>query len=482
MSSLERTAAALLLPGFDGTAVPRWVHERIAGGLGGVTLYGRNVGDASRLEALTAALHDQADGFVVCLDEEGGDVTRTEVASGSSYPGNGALGAVDDAALTFAVAASMGSMLAGFGIDLDLAPVVDVNVDAANPVIGIRAFGADPADVSRHTVAFVEGLQSAGVAACLKHFPGHGNTATDSHHDLPVVHDDRKTIERTALPPFRAGIRAGTRAIMTAHLIVPAYDSVPATLSRRILTGLLREELDFPGVIVSDGLDMGAIADGIGFLEGAVQCLAAGADLLCTGGSPTDDGTVEALIRSIVSAVEDGRLSADALEASAERVHEMGRWSHKLRAAAALPDLSVGLVAAQRALRIEGDVTVGSGALVLRLGSRPNEAAGVVPWGLGAPMSSSDPTVTERPVGSAEPVDPLLAAAAGRPLVVVVRDLHRIGWHQELVVALAAVRPDLVLVEMGLPVLRPTGVRGYVATWGAARVNAEAAARVLQRR
>ncbi|BEP16330.1 glycoside hydrolase family 3 protein [Acidothermaceae bacterium B102] len=482
MTSLERTAAALLLPGFDGTTVPRWVHDRIAGGLGGVTLYGRNVGDASRLAALTAELHDQADGFVVSLDEEGGDVTRTEVSSGSSYPGNGVLGAADDPALTYAVAASMGSMLAGFGIDLDLAPVVDVNIDAANPVIGIRAFGADPAEVSRHTIAFVEGLQSAGVAACLKHFPGHGNTATDSHHDLPVVHDDRETIERTALPPFRAGIAAGTRAIMTAHLIVPAYDSVPATLSRRILTGLLRDELGFAGVIVSDGLDMGAIADGIGFLEGAVQCLAAGADLLCTGGSPTDDGTVEALVRSIVAAVEDGRLSADALEASAERVHELGRWSHKLRAAAALPDPAIGFVAAQRALQVEGDVGVASGALVLRLASRPNEAAGVVPWGLGTPMSGYDPTVTELVVATDQSATPLLLAAADRPLVVVVRDLHRITWHQALVAILAQARPDLVLVEMGLPSLRPAGIRGYVATFGAARVNGEAAARVLQRR
>ena len=113
-------------------------------GLGGVTLYGRNVGDASRLSALTASLHAEGDGFVVSLDEEGGDVTRTEVASGSSYPGNGALGAVDDVSLTAAVAASMGSMLAAYGIDLDLAPVVDVNIDPANPVIGIRAFGSDP--------------------------------------------------------------------------------------------------------------------------------------------------------------------------------------------------------------------------------------------------------------------------------------------------------------------------------------------------
>ncbi len=482
MSSLERTAAALLLPGFAGTTAPPWVLARIGAGLGGVTLYGRNVGDASGLAALTASLHAESDSFVVSLDEEGGDVTRTEVASGSSYPGNGALGAADSPDLTLAVAASMGAMLAAYGIDLDLAPVVDVNIDPANPVIGIRSFGADPDAVSRHTVAFVEGLQSAGVAACLKHFPGHGNTATDSHHDLPVVHDDRETIERTALPPFRAGIAAGARSIMTAHLVVPAYDDAPATLSRRILTGLLREELGFTGVIVSDGLDMGAIADGIGFLEGAVQSLAAGSDLLCTGGSPTDEGTAQALIDAIVAAVADGRLSADALEASAERVRELGRWSAKLRAEAGVPDRSVGRVAAQRALVVEGDVAVPPGAVVLRLGSRPNEAAGVMPWGVGTPMVAHDPTVTALAVEAEVPVDGLLASAAGRPLVVVVRDLHRIAWHASLVAALSAARPDLVLVEMGLPMLRPSGVRGYLATNGAARVNGEVAAAVLQSR
>jgi beta-N-acetylhexosaminidase len=482
MSSLERTAAALLLPGFAGTTPPDWVLERIAGGLGGVTLYGRNVGDASRLAALSASLHAEGDGFVVSLDEEGGDVTRTEVASGSSFPGNGALGAADDEALTAAVAASMGSVLAGFGIDLDLAPVVDVNVDPANPVIGIRSFGADPAHVARHTVAFVAGLQSAGVAACLKHFPGHGNTATDSHHDLPVVHDDLETIDRIALPPFRAGMAAGARALMTAHLVVPAYDTVPATLSRRILTGLLREELGFTGVIVSDGLDMGAIADGIGFLEGAVQSLAAGADLLCTGGSPTDEGTVEALIAAIMAAVAQDRLSADALEASAERVRDLGRWSAKLRAEAAAADTSVGLLAARRALRVTGDPSVGTGAVVLQLHSRPNEAAGIIPWGVGAPMVAHDPTVTSVAVDTEASVEPLLAVAAGRPLVVVVRDLHRNAWHERLLADLATARPDLVVVEMGLPVHHPADVRGYVATYGAARVNGEVAADVLQSR
>jgi beta-N-acetylhexosaminidase len=476
----ERTISALLLPGFEGVTVPRWVLERIDGGLGGVTLYGRNVGDATRLAALTARLHDAGDGFVVSLDEEGGDVTRTEVSTGSSFPGNGALGAVDDVELTGSVAAAMGTTLASYGVDLDLAPVVDVNIDPANPVIGIRAFGDSPELVARHTAAFVEGLQRAGVAACLKHFPGHGNTNVDSHRGLPVVDDDVETIERTALPPFRAGIAAGARAVMTAHLIVPAYDSVPATVSRRILTGLLRDELGFPGVIVSDGLDMAGLSDSVGFLEGAVQCLAAGADLLCTGGGPADAETVDALVAAISVAVAEGRLSVDALEASAYRVRELGRWSAKTRAEFGSYDPSLGRVAAERALQVEGAVVVGSGALVLRLGSRPNEAAGVVPWGVGAAMAALDPLVTELAVDSDDVATAsLLEAAAGRPLVVVVRDLHRIAWHARLLDDLVVARPDLVVVEMGLPMQRPAGTGGYLATFGAARVNGEAAAALL---
>jgi beta-N-acetylhexosaminidase len=478
--TLARTISALLLPGFDGTTVPSWVLERIDGGLGGVTLYGRNVGDASRLSALTARLHEGGDGFVVSLDEEGGDVTRTEVSTGSSFPGNGALGAVDDVALTRSVAAAMGAALASYGVDLDLAPVADVNIDPANPVIGIRSFGDTPELVARHTAAFVEGLQDAGVAACLKHFPGHGNTSVDSHRGLPVVDDDVETIQRTALPPFRAGIAAGARSVMTAHLVVPAYDSVPATVSRRVLTGLLRDELGFSGVIVSDGLDMAGLTGTIGFLEGAVQCLAAGADLLCTGGGPADAETVDALVAAIGVAVAEGRLSVDALEASAHRVRELGRWSAKTRAELGSYDHALGRTAAERALQFDGDVVVGTGALVLRLGSRPNEAAGVVPWGVGAPMAVLDPLVTELAVDSAEvTVASLLEAAAGRPLVVTVRDLHRIAWHARLLDDLVAARPDLVVVEMGVPMQRPAGVRGHLATWGAARVNAEAAAALL---
>jgi len=194
-----------------GAAVSRPVRRRrAAAGLGGIVLYGRNVESPEQLAALTGSLHAERPELLVGIDEEGGDVTRLEASTGSSYPGNLALGVGSDVGLTRAVAASMGAELAAAGVDLDLAPDADVNSNPDNPVIGVRSFGSDPRLVSEHVAAFVEGLQGAGVAACAKHFPGHGDTSVDSHLDLPVVNDDPRA--SGALEPFRAAIAVGVRA------------------------------------------------------------------------------------------------------------------------------------------------------------------------------------------------------------------------------------------------------------------------------
>jgi beta-N-acetylhexosaminidase len=182
--SLERLVAGCLLPGFVGTRVPDWVLRRVAGGLGGVVLFARNVSPA--LPELCASLGE----VLIALDEEGGDVTRLEARRGSSYPGNLALGVVDDVALTERVAAAIGADLRAAGVNVNLAPVADANTNPDNPIVGVRAFGADPELVARHVAAFVRGTQSAGVAACAKHFPGHGDTRGDSHVELPVVAGD----------------------------------------------------------------------------------------------------------------------------------------------------------------------------------------------------------------------------------------------------------------------------------------------------
>ncbi|MDA0635942.1 glycoside hydrolase family 3 protein, partial [Nonomuraea sp. MCN248] len=317
---LRRLAAGTLLAAFQGTTPPGWVLRELEDGLGGVTLFGFNVDGHERLAALTAALREAGGEPVISLDEEGGDVTRLDYHVGSPYPGNAALGAVDDPGLTREVYQAIGAELAGCGVNLDMAPDADVNSEADNPVIGTRAFGDEPNLVARHAVAAVEGLQAAGVAACVKHFPGHGATRVDSHVAVPVVDVTPEVLRGRELVPFRAAIAAGTKSIMTAHVAVPALTGrTPATLSTAALTGLLRDELGYDGVVVSDALDMHAITKSVGLGGGAVRSLAAGADLLCLGPLPGRD-EVRGVIDAIVAAVREGTLPPARLEEAAARV------------------------------------------------------------------------------------------------------------------------------------------------------------------
>src|SRR6185437_1660793 len=244
---------AILIPPFHGTTAPRWLLNALGRGLAGVTFFGPNVvGDTP---ALTASLRAAAP--VIAIDEEGGDVTRVAYASGSPYPGNAALGAVDDVALTRDVYAAIGTDLVRLGINTNLAPDADVLDLAGSAVVGTRSFGPDTALVARHVAAAVAGLQSAGVAACAKHFPGHGSTGDDSHLSLATIQGTMAEIRVRDLPPFSAAIAAGTFALMPGHLRVPELTGeLPATLSPAAVSGLLRGELGFTGVVICDALEM----------------------------------------------------------------------------------------------------------------------------------------------------------------------------------------------------------------------------------
>ncbi|GII78275.1 sugar hydrolase [Sphaerisporangium rufum] len=470
---LHRLAAGTLLAAFPGTTAPDWLLHDLAAGLGGVTLFGFNVADAAGLTALTTRLREAGDP-VISLDEEGGDVTRLAYHVGSPYPGNAALGAVDDVELTRRVYHSIGDELARCGVNLDMAPDADVNTADDNPIIGTRAFGADPALVARHTVAAVHGLQEAGVAACAKHFPGHGATRQDSHLEIPEVDVPREVLWERELVPFRAAIEAGTKSIMTAHVRVPSLTGrEPATLSAPALTGLLRTELGYDGVVISDALDMHAISESVGLGGGAVMSLAAGADLLCLGPLPTRTQVAE-IGQAIVTAVGDGRLTAARLEEAAERVARLRAWFGGPRPAA--PDgEGVGLAAARRAVSLSGTPRPLTDPLVVEVETPPNIAAGDVPWGF-APWLPAAEVVRTRPDPAEVPG--LLDRARNRSLVIVVRDAHRYRESRDIVSALLAARPDATLVEMGLPIWRPPAA-AYIATYGAARANARAAAELL---
>jgi beta-N-acetylhexosaminidase len=481
---LERMADAILIPPFPGQRAPRWVLAALEGGLAGVTIFGPNIADPEQLARLTAQLRSAGALPLVAIDEEGGDVTRIAHLTGSPYPGNAALGAVDDTALTAAVHQALGQDLAALGINVNLAPSVDVNTAADNPVIGIRSFGSDPGLVARHAAAAVRGLQAAGVAACAKHFPGHGSTSADSHHGIVTVQASLDLLRRRDLPPFTAAIAAGVQGVMPGHLRVPDLTGdAPATLSAAALNGLLRGELGFTGVIISDALEMRAVSDLYGIPEAAVLAVAAGTDLLCFGRDAAEDSYL-AVRRALSEAVASGRLPAQRLTEAQQNVARLRDWLAGPDATGPeldRPGAHVGLVAARRAVHVSAPPGPLADPVVLELQAQENIAVGDVPWGLGSwvPAVSIQRIPAGLAVSAAAAVArAALVRAAGRSLIVVVRDAHRYPAVRAVVSELTAARPDTVVLEMGLPLwVPPAGV--HLATYGAARANAQAAAEVL---
>ncbi|WJV45193.1 glycoside hydrolase family 3 protein [Streptomyces flavofungini] len=507
---LEQLANSVLQPGFVGTTeAPDWLRRRIADGLGAVVLFGRNIVEPAQVAALTTSLRAENPDLIVAIDEEAGDVTRMEAWTGASRPGNLALGAVDDVDLTESVARDIGRELHAAGVSLNYAPSADVNSNPLNPVIGVRSFGARTDVVSRHTAAWIRGLQAAGVAACAKHFPGHGDTSVDPHFGLPQVRGTAAEIARTALPPFIAATEAGVRAIMTAHLVVPAYDpGLPATLSPRVLNDLLRGELGFDGMVVTDGIEMGAVTDRYGIDGATVRALAGGVDAVCVGGDSAEQSTVELLAGALVKAVLDGRLPEERLTEASGRVRDFAAWSGErsravaragngTRAAAGAGGRSdIGLVAARRAVRVhrradgsEDLLPLSRAPHVVELSPVMNPAVdGGTPWGVAAPLRDLRPDTTsvrltqselDRHDDTDEVLDrAALTPAAGRALVVVVRDAARHRWMSDTLTRLLRTRPDALVVEMGVPTGAGLGAV-HMITHGATRASGIAVAEML---
>ncbi|AQS67611.1 glycoside hydrolase family 3 protein [Streptomyces pactum] len=484
--TLTRDALTVLQPGFTGTTAPDWLLRRLGEGLASVGLFGRNIASAEQVAALTAQLRAEREDVLVAIDEESGDVTRLEVRTGSSFPGNLALGAVDDVGLTREVAAELGRRLADCGVNFNWAPSADVNSNPDNPVIGVRSFGAGTGLVARHTAAYVTGMQSAGVAACTKHFPGHGDTGVDSHHAMPRIDVGADVLAERDLIPFRAAIAAGSRAVMSAHILVPALDpDRPATLSRRILTDLLRGELGYDGLIVTDGMEMRAIAGTYGIERGSVLAVASGADAICVGGGLSDEGTVRRLCDALVEAVRSGELPEERLADAAERVRALAGWTAAHRAAARAGDTAdgdVGLRAARRAVRVtaaDGFAPLTEPPYVAALTPVANIAVGdETPWGIAAELFRLLPGTETGSFTGPDAGNDVLAAAGSRRVVAVVRDEHRHPWMAAALDTLLAARPDTIVVEMGVPRAEPRGAL-HLATHGAARVCGRAAAEAI---
>lgn len=469
-------ALRVLLPGFTGTTLPDAYRALLEDGLGGVCYFGSNTAAGpAALAALSAEIRGANPGAVIAVDEEGGDVSRLHTREPSPVLGAAALGAVGDLELTEAVGRWVGHELAAVGVTLDLAPDADVNSDPDNPVIGTRSFGVDADQVGAHVAAWTRGLQSTGVAACAKHFPGHGDTATDSHLDLPRIDVDPDTLAARELVPFDAAVEAGTAAVMTSHIVVPALDpDRPATLSPLVL-GMLREVLGFEGVIVSDALDMAGASAARGVPEAAVQALAAGCDLLCLG--PDKPASLVLEVRgAIVAAVGDGRLTRERLAEAAGRVAVMHASVAATAATPAAtptseaPDATRQAGAAASALLLNGDLPDLADAVVVSVETAANIAVGDVAWGL-----VPDHRLYPRSLAAGLPRD----VPDDVPVVVQVRDVGRRPDVLAFLRAIADSGRPAVVVEWGWPSVDDTALP-TIGTRGSSAPGVAAVTEVLR--
>jgi beta-N-acetylhexosaminidase len=313
---LRQACARLLVVGFPGREVDRELGGLIDAGVLGAILFARNVGTAEETALLVRQLKARATRpFPVSVDQEGGRVARLRGAPFTALPPMRAVGQRGDVELARRVGGVLAFELRALGFDWDFAPVMDVDSNPANPVIGDRSFGPEPGEVARLGVALAEGLEAAGVASCGKHFPGHGDTLQDSHLTLPVLEHGLERLEAVELVPFQAYARARLASVMTAHVRFPALgEDVAATMSRRSITGLLRERLGFQGVVVSDDLEMKAISDPA---AAAVEAVRAGVDTLLVCHHPAVQHRV---LDALVEAARKGHLSEDRLGDAHRRI------------------------------------------------------------------------------------------------------------------------------------------------------------------
>ncbi len=309
---LETAAARLVSVAFDGKSVTNELARLLDRGVGGVVLFGRNVGTPAEVLELTRAIKRRAARpLLVSIDQEGGPVARLRRGF-TRLPAMRVVGRAGDASLARELGALIGRELRAVGVDLDYAPVLDVDTNPDNPVIGERSFGAEPELVAELGVALAQGLSSAGVGACGKHFPGHGDTTTDSHHELPRLPHALPRLERVELVPFRAAIAAGIPALMTAHVVFEALDrELPATMNREVIQGLLRERFGYDGVVVTDDLEMKAIAAHFSTAEVVTRCLLAGVDSFsCCQRDSLAHAAIDEIVRAVTEArVPEARLS-----------------------------------------------------------------------------------------------------------------------------------------------------------------------------
>jgi beta-N-acetylhexosaminidase len=486
---LDRDAAGALIVGFSGTTAPDELRRAVAAGLGGVILFTRNVADADQVAALTASLRAERPDLIIAIDHEGGEFSHLAPANPWPLSSPRLLGDLDDVDLTRASARDAAATLASLGIDLMLAPSVDVNSNPANPIISTRSFGTTADVVSRHGFAFVEGVHEAGIAACPKHFPGHGDVAVDSHVGLPSVDRSIEEVQAVELAPFRATIAAGADVVMGAHIVFSAYDDQPATLSRRLLTGLLREELGFTGVITTDALEMQAITKTRSIEDAAVASIGAGADLAMIAVGSADP---RALTARVVDAMGNGTLDAERVADAAARGRALAASLAQRTRQPGLDGAPIREVAA-RVVAGQNIPALGPTPYVVDLtqGVHPawNPYFSGLPEVFGRVAPGSDGVVlrgehrlTDADSPAGDTIKTAAAAAKGRPLVIAVQDAGRTPWMRDALTHLVEGHKDDVFVLCtGIPedrALVPEGIRSAT-TSGRNIIVLEAVAKAL---
>jgi beta-N-acetylhexosaminidase len=504
----EQRVGQLLLLGFGGTSIDGTIDSFLDEMQpGGVALFSRNVSepaatmqlirDVRRHDPRVSSSAGSSAGatrlpMFVAVDQEGGNVVRLKTQA-VILPSAMALGAADDPLLARRVGQALGRDLVAWGFNMNLAPVLDVSSNPKNPVIGIRSFGGDPVRVGEIGAGYIAGLGDAGVVAVAKHFPGHGDTDTDSHYAMPVLQHDRARLDAVELRPFTRAFGAGLPAIMTAHIALPQIaegSDVPATVSGKVLTGVLRNELGYDGLVITDGLEMQGIIDRYGAGEAAVRAVVAGADMVMVLWFPEKKREVR---QALLDAVASGRLSEARLRQAVRRVLEQkaraGLFSQTTPSIAAATetlrtnDRSALDEVARRAvtlvkntndvlpLRRGARVVAASmqGAFLQGLERRIHARTILLPW---AP--------TKRNVGA--DVDRIVSLARAEQADVVVIGLHTAD-HSAVVRGVMAKLPKtpVVVVSFGSPWLLSgfPGVAGYVCAFGWRDDSGGAAAAVL---
>ncbi|MFC9694962.1 glycoside hydrolase family 3 N-terminal domain-containing protein [Kribbella sp. NPDC056951] len=502
MTDLERDAAGALIVGFAGTTAPDHLRRAVADGLGAVILFTRNVTGPEQVLALTQSLRAERPDVIIGIDHEGGEFSHLGPANPFPLASPRTLGDLDDVDLTRASARDAAATLASLEIDLMLAPSIDVNSNPANPIISTRAFGTTAELVARHGVAFIEGVREAGVTSCLKHFPGHGDVAVDSHLDLPRVDRSIEAVHAVELLPFKAAIAAGAEVIMSAHIVFSAYDDQPATLSHRILTGLLREELGFEGVITTDALEMGAITKNQSIEDATVASIRAGADLAMIAIGAADP---QGLTKHIVDAVGNGSLPGERVADAARRVRALAASLGERKRQTAFDGAAVREVG-ERVVAGQTFPALGATPYVIDLtqglhpawhpyfSGLPEIFARIAPGSDGVVLrdqhrlSEKEAALFEDHQSEDEQSEDALARAAaaakGRPLVIAVQDAGRTPWIREaLEFLLRDRRDDVFVLCTGIPedqALVPDGVPSAT-TSGRNVIVLEAVVRALTR-